>query len=253
MTHTQTWIHKLGHSTKRTQCLALARSRAYARAREQNRHTHTRTQSSSRHRISRSELMMTPLTLTPVRVRVRVRVGVGVGVSVRERMCVRAHVGDACACAWCVCGAPPLPPSLSLSLPLPLFLPPSLALFFCPPLSSAFFERVPAWTAFACAPLLGRGPDFPSQMLISRALLATHKSITARPRRKHRNSGETVQDRGGRVGGCLLRSCRSQRPRVAIGHLDEARHAPGGNEKKERKKQPLFTSNRSYTNCSQRA
>jgi hypothetical protein len=40
---------------------------------------------------------------------------------------------------------------------------------------------------------------------------------------------------------------------VAIGHLDEARHAPGGNEKKERKKQPLFTSNRSYTNCSQRA
>ena len=234
MTHTQTWIHKLGHSTKRTQCLALARSRAYARAREQNRHTHTRTQSSSRHRISRSELMMTPLTLTPVRVRVRVRVGVGVGVSVRERMCVRAHVGDACACAWCVCGAPPLPPSLSLSLPLPLFLPPSLALFFCPPLSSAFFERVPAWTAFACAPLLGRGPGFPSQMRISRALWATHKSITARPRRKHRNSGETVQDRGGRVGGCLLRSCRSQRPRVAIGHLDEA-HAPW-ERKKERKK-----------------
>ena len=43
MTHTekfdtQTWIHKLCHSTNRTQCLALAGRRAYARARK---HTHT--------------------------------------------------------------------------------------------------------------------------------------------------------------------------------------------------------------------
>ena len=42
-------------------------------------------------------------------------------------------------------------------------LPPSLPPSLCSPLSTAFFEMVPAWTAFACAPLPGRGPDVASQ------------------------------------------------------------------------------------------
>ena len=200
-------------------------------------------------------MMMTPLTLTPVRVGVGVGVGVGVVVGV--------GVGVGCSSPSPPPSLPPsLPPSVRLCL-LPslrwyLRGPLSLALLFRVEGLMSHHKGAPHQTrslALAAgeslvgslrarssppqmtqrdAPADRATNTSPCAMAVSRPALqgfpcarqATHESITARQRRKQRDSGETAQDRGGRVGGCLLCRCRSQRPRVAIGHLDEAGHPP---------------------------